>query len=113
MRRYGLLPIWIAALVAGAATSGCATLPGGATGLDPKFLEGVKDVITDPKCGHDDKFNATVGAAGIPASTTVSAERHCPAPLATSVTQEGMQEAINKAVDAAMEARGLIPAPPH
>lgn len=62
----------------GLSLSACAALPGGATGLDPKFLDGVKEVLTDPSCAHHDEFRATVGAAGIPASTTVVATRDCP-----------------------------------
>ena len=77
MRRYGLLPVY---LLAAASLSGCAGGLGGPTGIDPKFLEGVKDVITDPRCGHHDEFRATVGAAGVPASTTIVAVRDCPAP---------------------------------
>lgn len=66
------------------ALSGCAALTGGGTGLDPKFLEGVKEVITDPHCGHHDEFRANVGAAGVPASTTIVAVRDCPAPAAAA-----------------------------
>lgn len=61
------------------ALSGCAGLPGTATGLDPRFLDGVKEVLTDTHCAHHDEFRTTIGAAGIPASTTIVAARDCAA----------------------------------
>ena len=77
MRRYGLLPVWLAAA---AALSGCAgVLPGNSNSSFDlnKFL-------TDPACAHDDKVTGVTGAAGVPASLQFSAERHCPgAPVAS------------------------------
>lgn len=72
-----IIGLAVAALV----LSGCMSLPGGGTGVDPKFLDGVKEILTDTHCGHHDEFRATVGAAGIPASTTIIAVRDCPPPL--------------------------------
>lgn len=70
----------ITCLLAACAT-GCTSLPGGAKGVDPKFLDGVKSILTDTNCSHHDEFRATVGAAGIPASTTIVAVRDCPTPI--------------------------------
>lgn len=71
--------------LASVALSGCAgVLPGGQTGIDPNFLTGVKEILTDTNCGHHDEFRVTVGAAGIPASTSIVAVRDCPAPAAAT-----------------------------
>lgn len=69
----------------------CATLAGGGTGVDPKFLDGVKDILTDTNCGHHDEFRLTVGAAGIPASTTIVAVRDCPTPAAAAAAVVGVK----------------------
>lgn len=73
---------YVVIVAAALALSGCASLAGGGTGVDPKFLDGVKEILTDTHCGHHDEFRATVGAAGIPASTTIVATRDCPTPPA-------------------------------
>lgn len=56
--------------------SACGTVGGGSTVNGDTLLK----ILTDPNCAHDDKLSFVTGAAGIPASLTGSAERHCPGP---------------------------------
>lgn len=87
--RYRL--ITTVALACVFALGGCASLAGGGVGVDPKFLDGVKSILTDTACGHHDEFRATVGAAGIPASTTIVAVRDCPTPAAAAAAAVGVK----------------------
>ncbi len=53
-------------------------LLGGCGANSQAQLDAFKAVLQDTNCSHDDKLAIVTGAAGIAASVTVSAERHCP-----------------------------------
>lgn len=81
MRRYGLLPIWIAAALA-ATTGGCATglgAPGGASLNGNQLADTLRAIATDTACGHTDRLNVILGP--VP-SGTIFLERSCPGPAA-------------------------------
>lgn len=61
---------------AAVAISGCSALGGGQTFNGDALMK----ILTDPACAHDDEFSFVTGAAGIPASLTGKAARHCPMP---------------------------------
>lgn len=98
------LTLFAACLLLAACTTGCASLAGGGTGVDPKFLDGVKEILTDTHCGHHDEFRANVGAAGIPASTTIVAVRDCPTPAAAAAASVGV-------VSGSFDGSAPLPAP--
>ncbi len=64
-------------LAASVALSGCVGGVGGGQ-QSQASMDLFKQILTDPNCAHDDKIAVVTGGAGIPASVTASAERHCP-----------------------------------
>ena len=69
-----------AAVAAALGLAGCGTLGGGSTINGDALIR----MLTDPNCAHDDEISFVTGAAGIPASLTGKAARHCPGPAARS-----------------------------
>jgi hypothetical protein len=65
-----------AAATAALGLSGCAALGGAGGGVSS---EGLTQILTDPRCAHDDELEGITGAAGIPASLHFKVARHCPA----------------------------------
>lgn len=61
-------------------------------------LDALKVVVTDTNCSHDDKINIVTGAAGIAASVTASAERHCPVGGAASLAPKPAPLAVGALV---------------
>jgi hypothetical protein len=54
--------------------SACGTVNGG-------YADFAKQVVTDPKCGHDDTVLGSIGGLS-GGNLQVSLARHCPAPVA-------------------------------
>jgi hypothetical protein len=70
MRRLFILA---AACVAAVNLAGCAGFSGAVSG--PNLTQ----ILTDPRCAHDDELEGITGAAGVPASLHFKVARHCPA----------------------------------
>lgn len=64
-----------------ACTTGCATglSPGGAKLTGDQLAATMKDIATDPKCGHTDTLNVILGP--VP-SGSLFLQRQCPGPPA-------------------------------
>lgn len=76
--RFSTLAAFAALSAASVALAGCGANSAAA-------LDAMKVVVTDTNCSHDDKISVVTGAAGIAASVTASAERHCPVGGASSL----------------------------
>lgn len=79
------LNVWAFAALATAAGIGLASCGANSAAA----LDTMKSIVQDPNCSHDDKINVVTGAAGIAASVTASAERHCPVGGAASLVKPG------------------------
>lgn len=65
------------------ALSGCSSMGGGQSQTD--FLDAVKQIASDPRCGHVDRVQGDIG--GLSSGLHVFLERTCPAQPATPASQ--------------------------
>ncbi|MBI1196751.1 MAG: hypothetical protein GC203_02705 [Phenylobacterium sp.] len=95
----------LAACVAMASLGACNTLGSGQGGTD--LVGAVKEIASDPNCGHTDRVSGNLGGLG-GNNLNVYLERSCPSPVAAPVStpdlQKMIREAMAPAVDAAVKA---------